>query len=228
MHEEVFRWMHEVGPSVPASIELQALMSRHIDGARGPGIIVIAPVLADGLRAALRDVAFMHDCPLRGRATRSIRFFPSGLRFLYRGVMRHYPENHRYAVDNMWTSASFADLAPGLRSIAETLPAAPSHMLWMNWAPPPDRPDMAYSVEDDVYIALYAVWPRAEDDAALARWPVDQLSAMQRFSSGCQLADENLGERPQRFMTDANMAKLDRLRKTYDPEGRFQPWMGRR
>ncbi len=227
MVEEVFHWLHQIGPSVPASIELQALMTRRAEGAGGPGIVVVAPVFADGVRDALRDVSFMHDSPLRRRAARSLRFVPSGLRFLYRGVMTHYPEDHRYAVDNMWTSARFDDLLPGLRRIAETLPPAPSHMLWMNWAPPPNRPDMAYSVEDDIYIALYAVWKRAEDDARYARWPAERLAAMEKLSSGCQLADENLGERPQRFVTEANLARLDRLRRTYDPAGRFQPWMGR-
>ena len=37
MFDEVFRWMHGVGPEVPDSIELQALMSRHTPRVRGPG-----------------------------------------------------------------------------------------------------------------------------------------------------------------------------------------------
>jgi FAD/FMN-containing dehydrogenase len=53
------------------------------------------------------------------------------------------------------------------------------------------------------------------------------MRAMERFSTGCQLADENLGEHPARFVSDANLAQLDRLRAAYDPDGRFHPWMGR-
>ncbi len=37
----------------------------------------------------------------------------------------------------MWTHAPVEQLLPGLRRIADTLPAAPSHMLWMNWGPAP-------------------------------------------------------------------------------------------
>ena len=31
-----------------------------------------------------------------------------------------------------------------------------------------------------------------------------------------------------RFVEDANMARLDQIRATYDSSGRFHPWMGRR
>jgi hypothetical protein len=46
-------------------------------------------------------------------------------------------------------------------------------------------------------------------------------------ATGIQLADENLGERPARFMADANLARLDRLRAAHDPAGRFHSYMGR-
>jgi hypothetical protein len=82
-------------------------------------------------------------------------------------------------------------------------------------------------MEDDIYIALYSVWKRAEDDGAFARWPVDRMREMETLATGCQLADENLGQRPARFVSDANLARLDRARATFDPSGRFQPWMGR-
>jgi hypothetical protein len=100
-------------------------------------------------------------------------------------------------------------------------------MLWMNWAPPPSRPDMAYSVEDNTYIALYSVWQDAAQDAQFANWPIDCLRPMQELSSGCQLADENLAQRPQRFVSERNLARLDELRAKYDPQRKFYPWMGR-
>ena len=40
-------------------------------------------------------------------------------------------------------------------------------------------------------------------------------------------ADENLGQRPARFASDEAMAKLDRVRAKYDPDGLFNSWMGR-
>jgi FAD/FMN-containing dehydrogenase len=50
---------------------------------------------------------------------------------------------------------------------------------------------------------------------------------MSHLATGTALADENLGRRPARFITDLNMARLDKVRSTYDPDGRFHSWMGR-
>ena len=110
----------------------------------------------------------------------------------------------------MWTSAPVADLLPGLRRIADTLPPEPSHAMWMNWGPSPERPDMAYSLEDDIYIALYASWTDAADDERYASWPGDRMREMEHLATGIQLADENLAERPARFISGREHAAARR------------------
>lgn len=225
--EEVFRWAHAVGPEVPASVELQLMVSQSALGAGGPGVEVLAPVFADSYAQARRDTAFLTSAPMRAHAALKVPFLPTGLPLLYRGVGLHYPDDHRYAVDNMWTSAPIDALLPGLLRIAETMPPPPTHMLWLNWAPPKSRPDMAFSMEDDLYLACYAVWKSAADDERHARWPADRMREMERLATGCQLADENLAERPAKFVSDAHLTRLDEIRAARDPEGRFHPWMGR-
>ena len=58
-------------------------------------------------------------------------------------------------------------------------------------------------------------------------WATDHMRALQEHSVGIQLADENLGRRPAPFMAPANLARLDALRIRYDPDGLFNPYMGR-
>jgi hypothetical protein len=116
---------------------------------------------------------------------------------------------------------------PAVRSIVESMPPPPSHFLWLNWGAPAERPDMAYSVEDDVYLALYGGWMDAADDDRYGDWAVSHMRALEPLASGIQLADENLGERPARFVSDANMARLDTVRRAWDPDGRFHSWLGR-
>lgn len=53
------------------------------------------------------------------------------------------------------------------------------------------------------------------------------MEAMSHPAAGIQLADANLGRRPARFATDEAMAKLDRVRAEYDPDGLFNSWAGR-
>ena len=225
--EELTRWIDQVGPEVPKSIELMLILSRNIPFIDGPGVMLIAPVFADSLRAAWKDLTIMKSRP-RG-ARRVTPFMPLRLSTMTARVMHHYPAGHNYAVDNMWTQASYEELVPGLRQIAGTLPPAPSHMLWMNWAPPATRPDMAYSLESNVYIALYGIWKDAQGGAAAAGWALDCMTAMAPQATGIQLADENLGRRPAPFMAAANLARLDgfagsmipgTLSSVYAPAGR--------
>ena len=184
-------------------------------------------MLVDSDEEAAEALALLETCPVLDRAKMAAPNVPVRLEDLYAGVHAAYPDDHRYAADNMWTHAPIDDLLPGLRRIAATLPEAPSHMLWMNWGESPARPDMAYSVEDETYIAVYGVWTDAARDDANVAWATDRMRAMENLAAGIQLADENLGMRPARFASEENMARLDRVRERYDPEGRFHAWMGR-
>lgn len=86
---------------------------------------------------------------------------------------------------------------------------------------------MAYSIEGDIYLALYGSWKDPADEDKYADWARSNMAAMSDFALGIQLADENLGRRPARFASDDAMAKLDRVRAKYDPGGLFNSWMGR-
>jgi FAD/FMN-containing dehydrogenase len=227
--EEVFAWAQQVAPRVPRNMELMLIVHRTDDGELE--IAVTGPVLADDERQAREALALLQTCPALDRAKLAEPYIPVTLDDLYAGVHAAYPDEHRYSADNMWTHAPIDELLPGLRRIAETMPPAPSHMLWMNWGPgstpAPPRSDMAYSVEDDTYIALYGVWQDESQDEQNVAWATERMREMQELASGIQLADENLGRRPARFVTDEHLARLDELRASYDPEGRFHPWMGR-
>jgi FAD/FMN-containing dehydrogenase len=227
--EEVFRWACEIGPKVPREMELMVFVHRTEEGELE--LAVTGPVLADSESQAREVLAILESCPVLGQAKLAVADARGTLADLYAGVRAAYPDEHRYAADNMWTHASIDDLLPGLRHIAETLPEAPSHMLWMNWqpgsTPAPGRPDMAYSVEDDTYIALYSVWRDPAHDDTNVAWVTERMREMEPYASGIQLADENLGQRPARFLSDEHMQRLDELRAEYDPDGLFHSWMGR-
>ena len=51
------------------------------------------------------------------------------------------------------------------------------------------------------------------------------MRGLEPFSSGIQLADENLGARPFRFLADANLRRLQALRSKYDPDGMFHSYV---
>jgi len=227
--DEVYTWARAVSADVDRRVEFQILMSRAMPfmGLDQPCLTVVGPVFADSEPEAADALAFMETCPVREHALLAVPCAPTDLDFAYQGVMSNYPSGYRYATDNMWTSATAEELLPGIRRIFETMPPHPAHLLWLNWGPSPQRQDMAYSLEDEIYLAMYTVWKDPADDDKYSDWARSNMAGMEHLQTGVQLADENLGERPAKFMTDENMARLDRIRAEYDPDGRFYPWMGR-
>ncbi len=133
MLDEVFSWAHRIGPSVPPAMELMVFLHRGEHGV--VQVVVTGPVLMDSEQEAREALALLETCPGLDRASISVPFVSATLADLYAGVASTYPDGRRYAVDNMWTHAPAEQLLPGLHRIAETLPEAPSHMLWMNWRP---------------------------------------------------------------------------------------------
>lgn len=226
--EEVFRWADDVGASVARSVEFQMLITPKAMGIFKPGIEVFAPVLANSWKEAREAVRFINDSPIRKRASFTTPLIPSSTSILSQTAnITHFPPDVRWCADNIWTDAPIDDLLPGLNAIADTMPPAPSHALWLNWHPPKERPDMAFSLEANRYLAAYGEWKHAVDDRRYENWATECMTAMQDHAVGIQLADENLGKRPARFMKDENLVRLDSLRAKYDPTGLFRPWMGR-
>jgi FAD/FMN-containing dehydrogenase len=227
--DEIFTWARGISAEVDRRVELQIVATSSVPnaGIDRPAIVMASPAFADTEAEAKEAFGILDRCPVVDKALAAFPYAPVPLADWYTAVMSNYLTDHRYTADNMWTNASAAELMPGIHRILDTLPPHPSHFLWLNWGPSPQRQDMAYSLESEIYLALYAGWMDPADDEKYGDWPRSNMAAMAPLATGIQLADENLGKRPARFATDESMAKLDRVRAEYDPDGRFHSWMGR-
>ena len=226
--DEVLCWARAVQPSLARTMEAMVFVRRDVFDHPGPGALVMGPALADSEDEAVEALGCLETCPVVAKAlVRDVNIVTEFDELLAKGEEMLYPRGRRYAADNMWTNATGEDLLPGMRRIASTLPSAPSHMMWMLWGPPEKRPDMAFSMEADLYIALYSVWENPAEDAKHQAWVTDHMKSLEPLSEGIQLADENLRARPFRFMADEHYLRLESLRKKYDPTSLFHPYMGR-
>jgi len=226
--EEVLSWAHRVGPEVSPLVEFQMVLTPEALGIRSPGIELIAPVMASSWKEAREATAFVTRSPVRSKASIALPMLPISTTIMSQIASRtHFPPKMHWCVDNMWTNAPIENLLPGLRKVADTLPPAPSHALWLSWHPKAPRQDMAFSVEANNYFAAYGEWKNAADNPKYENWATERLTEMAQHSAGIQLADENLARRPARFLSEANAARLEQIRATRDPEGRFQTYRGR-
>lgn len=222
--EDVYRWAYEVGPEIPKAVEFQMMMNKNMMNIMGPGIEAFAPIFADNEDEFEAAKAFMHNSPIKKKAIVATPAFNPGIEVFYRATMTHYPANYHYGVDNMWTHASIDELLPHIKKIAETLPPSPSHFLWLNWYPDPLKVDMAYSKEDNIYLALYSCWKKAKDTETYNFWAANMVKEMQHLSSGIQLADEGLHKRTDHFMTPEHLKRVQETRAKRDPNGVFFEW----
>jgi FAD/FMN-containing dehydrogenase len=225
--EEVLRWAHGIRNVVSRLVEAMVFVRRGLVADDAPAALVLAPALADSEAAAREALAILETCPVLDRALTRDAYRPTSIDELLAASEEIYPGGRRWAVDNMWTDTDDVDsLLNGIRPIVETLPASPSHMLWLLWGPAQSLADMAFSLQGELYIALYGV---SEDDATDGRnraWATGGMRALEPLATGIQLADENLGERPFRFVSDESLRRLSAVRSQYDPGAMFHTWMG--
>jgi FAD/FMN-containing dehydrogenase len=225
--EDVLRWIRTVQSSLPLNMEPLVFVRRDMFDHSGPTALVTAPVMADTQEEARAALALLETCPVLGQAAiRKVNIVTELDGLLQGAEDLLYPQGAHYAADNMWTNASADALLPGIRRIVETLPPAPSHMMWMLWGPTQPRPDMSFSMEADLYIALYGISHDAAGETTSQAWVTERMRELENFAEGIQLADENLGARPFRFLADSNFRRLQAIRSERDPNGMFHSYMG--
>jgi FAD/FMN-containing dehydrogenase len=80
---------------------------------------------------------------------------------------------------------------------------------------------MAFSLERNVYLATYAIWPHAADDERMRDWVHGQTARLAEVGEGVYVGDSDFTRRPDRYLSDAHAARLAEIRAACDPEGRF-------
>jgi len=217
--EDVLAWLHQARHDVPPSVELVAVgitppLPPEVRQA-GP-VLVVDGVSFDGGPASL---AALGGCPVAGKALISKIAQPVTIGELRAEQVRANPEGHRYTVDNAYLSGDTGALIPALAPAFTDLPTAKSFSLWFDLAhlPARPRPDMALSVEGDLYFATYVVGEDPPDDAACRSWVDGTMRRLEPFADGCYLGDSDLAVRPARFMSDAATGRFREIRAARDP-----------
>lgn len=225
---DVFRFLHENGTKTPT--ELTAAIAR-LDLADGePCVMMSATAFTDTEEEARAQLAIFDALPFRDKALAVREYRPASHTTLTKESQSVIDDELRWIADNIFTHADFDEMWPTLERMLDTWPAAPSHFVVASWSGSPTepvRPSMAFSVEDELYYAMYTAWEDPADDEKYISWTTDHMKSWEPQTTGTMLADENLLHRPSRFVSDENLARLDELRGKWDPEHRFVAWLRR-
>ncbi|KAJ5656879.1 hypothetical protein N7507_008829 [Penicillium longicatenatum] len=185
-------------------------------------LAITADALSDTEEEARTALDLLHDLPVMKKAIKSAPFVSCTLR----EMLKRFDDildnrGRRYEANNLWTDLPVIDLLPKFHKIIEALPSAPSHLYMMWWLPVKRRPEMAFSMEARLYVALYAISTEPGQDTKNSSYVISFLEEMEHLRKGIQLADENRPGHPGKFMRTQNYVRLEKLRQKYDPEGRF-------
>jgi FAD/FMN-containing dehydrogenase len=220
---DVLGWLHAARHEVPPSVELVAVgitPPLPPDIAHDGPVLVVDGVSFDGGPDSLRG---LDSCPVAGKALVSVVGQPATIGQLRAEQVRANPEGHRYVADNAYLTGDADALIPALTPAFTELPTAKSFSLWFDLAHLPARPlpDMALSVQTDLYFASYVVCESPSQDALCRDWVSGTMDRLQPLSAGCYLGDSDLSVRPDRFMSDAAWNRFRRIRAARDPDHLF-------
>jgi FAD/FMN-containing dehydrogenase len=224
-------WLHELLPALDRRVEPVLAATRLLGvplhpGTAHPGTVLLlhTTVMADSAAAAAELLSPLERGPLAGREIGHL-CGPTTLGEEGRAQAEQNPEGYRYAVDCTWTDAPARVLAPLLSRLWSELDTRHSFSIWYGWAPDRARPEMAFSVEGNAYIATYAIYQDAADDERYRSWVHRRTAELARHGTGAYLGDTDFTRRQDRFLAEPNYRRLGEIRARWDPDGRFVPYL---
>jgi hypothetical protein len=227
--EAVVHWLHALLPTLDRRVEPVLAATRLPDvplddGREHPGgtmLLLHTTVMADSDAEALALLDVFANGPVQGKELGHVTSRTTVAQE-NRAQTAQNPPDHRYAVDCTWTNAPADVLAPLLLDIWRELDTEHSFSIWYGWAPVRELPDMAFSVQGNVYVATYLIYPDAADDEKYRARVYGRTAAISRRAGvGVYLGDTDFTGRQDRFLSDANFARLEAIRAARDPGGLF-------
>jgi len=219
--DEVMTWLHETHASVADTVEIVALTKTDPQLAPEPVLLVTGLALVADEAEADVALAPFRSSPALDRALLVLDAVPTTAEAQRERQLHDNPEGHRWAVDNAWLTGSAAEVVPAMRRAYTSLPNAQSFTIWFSMAPLRELPDMAFSLQSEIYLASYVLWEDPAEDAVHQAWLAGAMADLEPVTVGQYLGDSDLSRRQVRVLSDEAWARLQEIRAVRDPDGLF-------
>ena len=211
--DDIVLWLSKTQNSFPKYMET-VFVSNLADG--NPNHVLSASVHAFSEKEAADGLRMMESCPVLDKAKSKRLEMP------YRPPIM---PALRIVIDGLWSSAPGEKILAAGRDAFVSLPTPQSFMLWLHWGPVQKLPDMAYSLQGDIYLSPNAMCQDAKDDERCAAWSADVMAKLKPVSLGSQMNDENMPMNKGPYLSKQAASRLETMRKKYDPENRFAGYL---
>jgi len=220
--QEVVRMMMAVGPQLSRPVELVAMATRPPPAAGMDGAAVTMSGTAfAGSPGEARRLLEPLDRVAHADAAWAQRYVLTDVAQMAAEVERETPRGQRYVADNIWTRAAADQIAPLFAAITDSMPNPESQAFWYFWGEDQEPGQAAWSVQAPWYLAVYGIGDDAAQDEQHRTWVNKSIGSVEHLSAGTQFADADLGQRFDRPLSDASLARMEELRAAWDPGGVF-------
>ncbi|WP_371552163.1 FAD-binding oxidoreductase [Streptomyces sp. NBC_00554] len=224
LFDEVMTWLHGMHQTVSDLVEIVAL-TQTPPGHEGPVLLVTGVSMTDTPEQAAEALAPLHANPYADRALFRVEAQPTTLAEQIRNQRLANPEGHRHLVDNAWLTGPAAKVVPAIRKAFTEQPTPQTFTIWFSMSPLRQLPDMAFSLQSEIYCATYVIHNDPERDAELRAWLDDAMALMRPITAGQYLGDSDFTVRQLKFMGDAQWRRLQEIRAVRDPKGLFAGYL---
>jgi hypothetical protein len=232
--ETVLKWLQEIHASVANTVEIvavgQSVPSEGLDDTiqinnQSQVIIVHALAFEDTYQNAVKSLAPFESCPVLGKAQVRRTNYYTSFEEQVKLQLDANPEGHRWVVNNAWLEGTPDKVASILTPAFTTLPNAQAFSLWYSMAPLRTLPDMAFSMQTDIYFASYVLWEDAEDDEKNKVWLKNIMKHIEPITAGQYLGDSDFTAHGRKFISEKNYQRLEAIRAKRDPNNLFHSYL---
>ncbi|MEV6346207.1 FAD-binding oxidoreductase [Actinoplanes sp. NPDC051851] len=212
--DTVMTWLHGIHATISPDVEIVAVSERG-------NLVVTGFALTSSAEAGREALAPLETCPVIDKALVRETAVPSSFESHAERQIAANPEGFRYIVDNAWLTGSPAEVTKAINPLFTGLPTERSFVIWFSMAPLRELPDMAFSMQSEIYCATYLVYDDPADDRRLRDWLTARMTELAPVTAGQYLGDSDFTAREMRFMGAAQYARLREIRAVRDPESIF-------
>ena len=227
LYEPVMTWLYETHTTVSRDVEIVAVAQTPpgpVAGHRGQVLVVTGLALVDSREEAAQALAPYTTCPVLDQALIRADVVPTTFAEQLDRQRVANPEGSRYIVDNAWIHGPTDQAVAAMRPAFTDLPTDGTFTIFFSMGPTRELPDMALSVQTDLYLATYAVYDDPARDSEVRTWLDGVMKTLEPVTAGQYLGDSDLAHRPSRFLGDAQWERLRKIRAERDPDGLFHDY----
>jgi FAD/FMN-containing dehydrogenase len=225
--DEFLAWSVDLLDSTPPEVaEMWMAIKSWLPQYDGTILVQFPIVFASDAEEALRLLEPFERSPLLGHAVAHEPphpwTFPEG----YALLDQLYVKGNRYRSDALWMKAQREGFQDAVKDVILSLPTQWSHVLWAP-AAPAEHPNAAYSMHSEISVHAYGVCQDPADDPAILAYVEESMRRLLPYSTGGgKVNDCDLTAFAKDILSKENAARLEQVRSTYDPDGRFYPALG--